>query len=122
MAKHQPGQRMEIDTLLIPLFLEATTGPEGDTTLHFWSFVTLFAVSYLVMYLGYGYRITIESDLQQPDNRTLVVQSIGNSVATSIPMETIEQVVPVKYRDLPDDMYAIPQIQPFKISPHWPPF
>ena len=110
------------DWLLIPRFLEAAAGPEGDTTLHFWSFVTLFAVSYLVMYLGYGYRITIESDLQQADNRTPVVQSAGNSVATSIPMETIEQVVPVKYRDLPDDMYAIPQIQPFKISPHCPPF
>ncbi|MCG7982639.1 MAG: hypothetical protein JAY90_07795 [Candidatus Thiodiazotropha lotti] len=95
--------------LLLPLFMQAVAAPEGDTAIRSWSFITLFALTYLVMYLGYGYRICIESDLQQPENRTLMVQSVGHSVATSIPMEAIVKVTPIKYRDLPNDMYAVQQ-------------
>ncbi|ODB88104.1 hypothetical protein A3193_04280 [Candidatus Thiodiazotropha endoloripes] len=95
--------------LLLPLFMEAVAAPEADMAIRSCRFITLFAVTYLLMYLGYGYWICIESDLQQPQNRTLMVQSFGHSVATSIPMESIVKVTSIIYRDLPDDLYAIRQ-------------
>ncbi|MCG8069620.1 MAG: hypothetical protein JAY84_17375 [Candidatus Thiodiazotropha taylori] len=95
--------------LLLPLFMQAVSAPEGDTAIRSWSFITLFAVTYLTMYLGYGYRICIESDLQQPEERTLMVQSVGHSVATYIPMQAIVKATLINYRQLPDDLYAIRQ-------------
>jgi hypothetical protein len=94
--------------LFLPMFFEAASLNTSITS-RFWSFVILFAATFLALYLGYGYRIRIESDRQYPDNRALVVQSVGHAVACAIPLETIEKVIPTKYRDLPDELYATPQ-------------
>jgi hypothetical protein len=97
------------DLLLLPLFLEALAAPGGQIQLRLWFFIALFATTFLALYLGYGYRISIQSDRQSPHNRSLVVRSVGHSVATYIPLETIEEIHPMKYQDLPDEVYAIPQ-------------
>ncbi|MES9942703.1 MAG: hypothetical protein ABW104_11840 [Candidatus Thiodiazotropha sp. 6PLUC2] len=97
------------DMVLLSGLLDAAGIKNDDRVIHVWVFLTLFIITYGVIYLSYGYRIWIETDRPHATNATLWVRGTHGTAATAIPTDSIDKVISSAYRDLPEDMYAMRQ-------------
>ncbi|MES9833026.1 MAG: hypothetical protein ABW139_12380 [Candidatus Thiodiazotropha sp. DIVDIV] len=97
------------DVIILSGLLNAAGIMIDEGMIHVLVFVTLFIVTFGLTYLGYGYRVWIESNLPKATSTTLWVRGVQGTTATAIPMETIDKVITSAYKDLPDDMYAMRQ-------------